>query len=815
MRYLKRIFILLFCAILALVFYRDEIRSLLGSDIQDTEHLELIDKSKARIAYILNRSDWTVFNVNPGTTLVRVITNAGGRITENLPHDEEQFYGIEYEILDSHGKALIASFYHFRSRLTNISTGTGIKGHASFYLDHDLQPFDSRIMALNLSGMKDAAKIRLRFSSDSPVIEDVAVRVYTSQKQSRSNMRRAWKRMSRSLKDRQSRGNVYPIDLLKEEEKQNILLNLKQPLGPAGIENIDYTKRTLYVIKEEFTRVQEVVVLPYGLYIKKSFKGTVPLAGRGRVRLEFLDPGQDTLQEGDRILIRWLGERSHMRREETVHWKGSDTFYENTFDGGMLELIPSNDIVVRAFAVSEDAAVDITPDVEYLRTYLTREEGPLSFQVEHEGGSATPLRVDLRTLCSNADTCTAGAVKYEMLGAGRRVLSSGTLITGAEISLYDGVISMEEMHVSEARSYYFRVPVAAEEIVFSSNDAALVSLYNRPADFIREVRVPADFSPEGISLRLPSWFILKPAEYEKIYRESGSVLLSVQHRPPEDNEVLLSGNYEWEGFDPAGKWLSRRIVEPYEPGITVRPELYGALYRSLNSGIPVEFEVMGSAGMRTVSPSVIVLGSKAAPRRFRVEIDGQEVLKETVTAMRAEYSLPAIRPGIHRIMTEAGEGDKILINYASAGPDMHLLRTVYRTGSGNIEYDIEKKSAEEETLSFRYYTSGSGTAVVDLSIDSGKLQESGPVEHWSHLKRRFIVKSNDLKVPVLNSTEQVDGGQAFFVPFGGDLPAGIYRVSINITASQEGYIVASRILGGKSDFRTSVREMSMGGGLND
>ncbi|MCK7505016.1 MAG: hypothetical protein MZV70_13665 [Desulfobacterales bacterium] len=203
--------------------------------------------------------------------------------------------------------------------LLSVTITTGASSHGSrtweagadytayFLLSGEMQPLDGRIMMLDLTEFRGAARIDIRSGPRDQKVKEALLRLY-GRENPEYKFRRLWLSMTDYQRQRLAAGNVYPPDLLTEEEQKNILRNLWQPLGPMGVMDEGYRAVDLYVVRETEDGEPEQPVLPAGLSVEGGSRGLFLSRRTGTVRLEFVETLGGDRPEAS-IVLRWYGKR--------------------------------------------------------------------------------------------------------------------------------------------------------------------------------------------------------------------------------------------------------------------------------------------------------------------------------------------------------------------------------------------------------------------------------------------------------------------------------------------------------------------------
>jgi hypothetical protein len=222
---------------------------------------------------LLDQTKWVRYTLPLGQPLVRVVTNAS--VPQSLvttATTEEWHYTLHYQVLSRAGKVLLDQQYVHRTRLTtytDVQTGDLFTGR--FYLHRQLVPADGKVMVLNLQGLpEEATQLRLRVATAPSPLLDIVARVYCRELATVQKLSGVWQRLSVKQQRILARGNLYPPELLSEEEKRNLLHQRWSTIVPEGIPGVDYTRRDLYALKDIEEEETREPLLPAGLLVSPT-----------------------------------------------------------------------------------------------------------------------------------------------------------------------------------------------------------------------------------------------------------------------------------------------------------------------------------------------------------------------------------------------------------------------------------------------------------------------------------------------------------------------------------------------------------------
>ena len=786
-----------------------------------TPHLDMIQSARLRTAYALQDPDWTVFGIPASAATVKAITNAHLPTSTPLLPEQEWRYAVQYQLLNDAGQILQDRTYHHRTRLIQyIDPATQDVVTTSLYLQDKIRPADSRTLRINLAQTPTASRLRFRLGAVEPPVQGVALRVFAPDNVPEHKLGYVWRRLNQDGKQALTKGLVYPVELLRHDERRLLLKNRWRILGPQGVKGRDYQSLNLYVIADIEGELLTPPTPPAGRLIDDTHRMVIPIPPGGQhLRLEFAPlppPAQAPKQDG--IQLAWYGEKLGAHYTSVVTWQGVGTHIEQFFFSGLLELIAPTGAAVRVFQLQGESSTDITPELTYLRTYVVQPDADIEFDVVHLDAWPTPFRINARYLTPAASTESSEHVlSYELLNTHNDIVKTGQLTFSAPLSLYDQVADRNmEFRVSDPVSFYFSLPTAIKRIRLvhpgaEQSDSVVIAAYNRPPDLVREIRAPEDYTKAKLDDdRQRAWFPVHPRDVDRLIDAGQFSLLTVQPRPPQTEPDLLAGHYQWQAYRPQGAWKARHLLMPHDPTQPLRDAAIAVTYRPIPLGRNVVLSFRTPYGLQAVQPQLVFLRQRREPVSFQVIVDGQLHYQGAIVGRRGEIKLPDIPVGLHQVRLQAPKDGTWFINYVDPGPRRYIKRLANRFEPPGLTFIYQRQAAVDETLSFRFHAPDGTTTPSRLRVHLDVPASAGlqAASAWTFTERLYQVQPVRGKpVPVLNTpSETVDSGQPFFLPLGHDLPPGHYRIRINLESGPSGYLTMAKLTPGRFAERRFFRE---------
>lgn len=786
----------------------------------------LVPFSQISWGYQLNGENWISFVVPIASDKIKIVTNANlVGVNENDPGARWR-YAFDWEILDNHSnKPVKSGQYNFETGLTRISLENMEPGlTAAFYLDSPEIPADGKIFVINTKELSLAGKsvtLRFRLASFDHGISSVVLRAYNQERLSERKLDFQWMRITKRQKDVLSQGNVYPSEMLSEIEKQNLMRQFWTPLSPEGIQGRDFIARKIYVIRDIESVPIEDPIIPEGILVNASLRGTLAIPEDGRnVRLEFSHVGPSQAAKNSTLTINWYGPEITDRKSLSLPWNGLALTWEGRFEGGLLEIMSETPMVVTPSWISQNGSQAAIPEQLYVRTYVIDNSKSVVFKVAHSEGSVTPLRLDFRTLFEAA-LARNHVVNYAILGLKGETVKEGKLGFSSIPSSYDlGLTGYYQAVISDPHSFYFRLPAESPYIKLTSEGTVAATAYTRPNDLIKETNVPQDYFQEStlLNTREPEWFNVRPLDQQNLIKSQNSILAKIQLRPPEDDPDILAGRFWWEQFRPKGSWSGQFILVNQDKALSYnRQEALVSGFTRVVKGEQVAVNLQSDCDLNVITPTIIFLRKNdQAPLRFKVWVDDLPLVNAEIFGLRGMFRLPPVTSGYHRLKIDSDEHDvSFLVNHIASSEINNEVRFANIFSDGKMDVEYLKRSTKDEILSLTLYApfghSGRSTIRVRLCVPQD--QSEGPTEDLTILERRFrVTPSSGGPCPALNDPDcDLEAGQKMFFPVHGDIPPGNYNIKVELEDGAANYLELTRVLPGTFEQREFREEVTLDG----
>jgi hypothetical protein len=764
------------------------------------------------LTYALDRQSWTEFSLPQATNRVRAISNCV--VPADYPFEDEPLqYSLIYEIYDAgSGRVIREGIYYFNTTMTLYQNSSEQEPEpAAFFREPGDLPTDGRIMLLDLTeltGQADDRRIRFKIGSIDPVVSTIIIRVYARQQVIGRNDPLLWNRLHTSKKEKLAKGNIYPQDLLTQNEISSLLENQWMPIGPRGIPDRDFKIQRMYIRRDISDKSTESSSLLSGLTITPGFPLTFAVPEEGKnLQLQFT-PHEDLQAGNGNIVVRWYGQRVHENLSWTIPWQGISEIFSHNFPGGLLEM--EADIPVHVTLHDNDlGGQEISPEFIFSKMYVSRPETELSYTIRHIDSHPTPVRIQIRSFMPEDGQQREIELQCSLSDKEGRTIQEKQLRFTAIPSRYDILTDNElQSRVSDPAYFYFHLPVEVTGLRINSEEPLLIAVANRPAAYMQEMMVPEEYFRTSFDKgNLPSWFTFPPRSAE-LQPNPETVLIQLQHRPPERKEELLSGIYFWEAFRPEGQWQGNYLLFPKDPESPDRTESLTTTYHAIPPDKSIQITTGAPGNLDTLRPNLIFMQEKDIITHIRLLVDGQPYYDRSIKGRRGLLSMPPLAAGSHTLkLTSTGDCSFFISNLLS-GENPHSLRFAYRLTTQGIQFDYTKER-EEELLSFFYYAPDNSKERTRISVqllNPAKL--AGPFSGFTQNERIYDIRAGDAPVlPLLYTrSKNTDIGQRFFFPLQADLPQGTYTFRIKPLAHREGFVLMYRVTPGQYDWSNFFRE---------
>ncbi len=450
----------------------------------------------------------------------------------------------------------------------------------------------------------------------------------------------------------------------------------------------------------------------------------------------------------------------------------------------------------------------------------------VEYGINHLDNQPTPLRLSLRypfgpnftniTIGSTDDPIaeTIGIVtaNWEFLDAGGDVVQSGLLTLDPVVSPYDNLeLATGPEWLSEKQEYFFSVPANVKRVrLFSPHCRLLVNAAVRSLQLSRITQVPEDYHAYYRRTSLNrTWYALNPPNDQELIQANRSFILRTSTRPPENDEDIAAGNYQWQRFRPSGQWIGRQMLVPQAAEINVRDRALASVYSELKQSAIYDFSSFLAAS--THVPVRLIVISPEGPGTVTLSVNDQQVFSKEIRSARGEIDLSNVAlPDSGSISAASDHPARFFLSGCDvAGAERYLKRTAQRLGKSSLSFEYEKQSHEEELLTMQMYRRQSDDDRCQLRVTIAPAPGSspaaaGPAVGWTTMNRTYDLRPHGEQSSLLiGDDSKVDVGHRCFIRLGKELIPGMYKIQVErIDNGPEGYVLMYQTLPGQRPQRS-------------
>jgi hypothetical protein len=733
----------------------------------DAEH-------NAYTVYWLDEQQPLNFNIPANAEQIRVL------FTAVVAHSVDN-YSVNYQMFDSKGEMTQATRGFINdSELPLVAEGQ--LPQRFFARPDGLRAWLSRGFFIDNVAANPVKSIRLALASSSGA--RIAVRVSVLERKADNDVPVLWQRMRRDKRLQLMEDNIYPPDLVLEQQRRAVLKYSWLPLGPEGIRGKDHQQSTLF-ISNDIRAPQQVDALPVvnhmlaGAEKVFSFVNT-PELGVASISCE---PPDGSSPQWVELLKQPLSSRSD---PDSQRYQVEQLPITVQSDGALYQLSSDNWCQVKLLNAQGDQ-VDIPAKVQ--RGYTVGPEQSLSYALTVAGDQLQPLRIDGRGLGG-----TAQLLLWQILAENDSVLMTGQLQLNELQDSYERLptahLEQTEPLQAKATTYILAPANAARLVITTADIQALVNVYTRP------LILPHLDLVEQQQQQL-QWFTLLPQDHNRLRAEQRSQVFYYQQRPldlPQTTDAVAS------------QWQMLPTVIPRASFTVVVPDPKG-LYKPLDHGLQTINWIDGKR--QTVRPTLIYSGEQAVQgKKITIDIDGQSV-DHWLGSATGKIGLPSVSAGKHQFQVSGVDGlqwfvNKVKDTKAENRAKGVRTRQVYKLVPG-LQFTIEKTTTTE-WLSFNYYPTNNQAHRVKLQL----IQVQGAGEYQTHTVpiRTFAIpaQTDAPQVKLLNQNAQsLWPGYVLRFPLFADLKPGVYQLGFTGVG---GYVQASYIKDNMEQLLRQYREVA-------
>lgn len=769
--------------------------------------------------YLLDQQAWTEFDIVPPDGMVRLLLNAiaeDAAVMLDMPPLE---FAVEYEFLDESGNSLGGQQRHFmRASISFLEKPDQAEPQPASNLT---RPFAAVVSAAQLLLLDSwaygprADRLRLRWvpRPDESRVRGVIARSYTRTQLSEHEDTTGWLRLNRFNRNRLAADLAYPPELLEADDQHALLRSQWAPVGPMGIDGIDYFSARLRLNADDQAQTWSAGFLPWGLYCDAQRIAVIPYsASSGRIRVEITP-----LQEGAdaHAQLTWYPADPGPPAFATMH---VDETPEHAWAQGWLAVQTPVPATVRLFDAQSNT--ELTPEplqsvasmlpagqtLEYALNPVLEEPTPLRLDIRRSGQGSAPLKTLKQTL------------RYRWLDAAGNMLDQAELAFSLTPSAHDWVGSRpQDNWVSDAHSLYWLVPPEAVRLQLQAPDDLLVTAYDRPLNLRHVIDIPDAYRPWMEHQRQPVWFRLRPVRGT----DAGNGLIRRQPRPPERDPDLLAGRWHWRNWPasgaPAGSWF---LLPQGDLGVD-RLEALGARFTPLAINHPLTLTLAADHTGARIQPELL-FRNRSVQSLPRVRLNGRWLDLVLPAWAHGRISLPELPAGEHELYIEDHGTGQWLINHQQKGVPGYLRMYAQRLEPGQTLAVPVQTQGKATTLSVRTLlripptpaeadgpnpqarTSARaaprpyapGTAELLITARRPLNPSTRPKPAWSIDERLYRVRLDEDAMSQDPLKLQWRAAQTLLMPLGEDWPAQDTSLEIRLLSEAPVYIAVHELIPG-------------------
>jgi|GEM_PF-5618492 len=752
------------------------------------------EQATASLIFFPREQQWLEFSISERPEYLRILTNAvfPGTFSEAK---QVWHYAIDFQLLDSSDRVLKQQQYHHRSQIAWVKNKVNENITSRRFLKNDNQIVASTgeiIIANNLE--QDIVKVKLRLSSADHEISRVGFRLYGRELVPDSKIKYAWQSLSEAEKSHLARTNIYPPELLNEQEKYELLKQRWRPLGANGIDGENYLLDKLYVYQDEIVdSIEDEQVLP-AISADQNYRKIFLLPEQGGVVDLQINPVNHPNMpvnnyNGDYIVY-WYGKGLGKIKEFRLNSVNAKQ-WQHFLESGMLEIVVDRPVTIDANITVARESVKLPNQERLLRSYRVNPDKTLRYNIQTLENQATPLRIDVRKLIGEEQPFIS-SLDYRFFDHNNRQLSTGSLPFSESISHYDRPLNVINNElISEVSRVYLHIPTTVSAIEFYSEQELLLNVFNRPPDFPYYVHVPEQYNYKLTKReQVPVWFSLKPENHLVMQSGMDYQLSLIQPKPKTNKRNIYTESYQWQDYKPDKRWSARYLLNPRKEDLPLKKDSMAGVYKKLGEGIEHQVNLAARSHQKRFRPKLIFVKKDTKPINISFFYNGKNILDRKVFGTNGEVELPMLLPGKAKLLIKSSHSADFYLNHIFSKnlENGFIRRLSNRLRSKTLTFSYHKNKPEEVLSAlFQSKYGNINRTRIQVSIEPVKRKKQS--DFYTLGKRIFDIKpDNKEKIKVLNTVNDYVGvGRRIFIPLGNDLPIGKYKISVTRIDGPEGY----------------------------
>ena len=693
--------------------------------------------------FFLSKDNWLEFPLNSRVREIKILSF--GLQASALDGETGPGWSMDIKLEDQDGKVLRRGQGSQRSNPINLpgsKTKSRVEG-----MPH-LSPLQGRSWKINLPTTSTARKLFLK-ALPTPDIEGILVKVEAGSPTIGGLRKVMWNRLP--LHDRRSlaKATVYPPHLLRSTERNNLLQMSSRPIGPDGVDGIDYKEVDLYTLQKNYQDF-DVFEEPESINYEPIKPGWL-LKFHIQPDLEYVEIFSELTKKVSQSKALWsikLFDELGVEQQNIQSRLGSPFILATQ---GIVELqLTCNqeaDIALIA-SLSLDETEPLASTSLNARTWSLDET--ITFKPHLPEGEVIPFRITTYSSSSNS------TISWKIISKKNNLLSSGTELIDRDSFSPRYIDHSGNTHFPSTQiRKYFYIDENVQTIEIAASTNTWVQLHHRLPKWERNY--DELILEEDDSLH---WFQLPPTDHQT--RLKSSLII---HSDPS----LTTSEKSWHSLLPDDLPKKEALMLSVSdnsslsnPQLTIDEKTSGAMPLSYNT--PHHIEISDKSARLNLKPRLIIFTNDEISN-FTVHLDGKKIISESLPLGCSTLRLPNLKEGSHEIQWSASQNKAEVFISDTLLSDPLIIRALGVGSKKAFTLNIPIPEEENAIYSIRWYRLSPGPGEFRLNWENGHRSLYTMLSDEVELSRRYRVSTNQDKFRLMSGLgSALHASQPMFYP---------------------------------------------------
>lgn len=712
MRRVIKLFIyisLIICFFLYIFPYATLINRLSSYFIETSSLIKNIKSSKT---YIFDKEEkYLEFSIPTFSNKVKFIVTANLNNTQIIKKNLNIRYTLEYEIIGADNKVLATKIHHFRTSY-GISCDTNKKQvNNKFYKSTLLEPTSMRVLLISLHKYANVSKVKIKVKNKENIISDIAIQSYYFENIPENKHKQVWNRMQKETKEFVSRGNLYGLDFLSEEEEILLVSGAWKPIGPNGVTGHDYTTRTLYILEDQddifpCTEIKVDMHTDLNLYMSRYLNA-------GKYSLKFIK--DETNATSTLNINYYVGSKTEYSKKYLFNGKTLNVEL-NTSEDGIIKI--DNNVSTSIYINDSNKSTPLETKIGLSMDYYLLDSNS---SMKYEFYSNIDRLIKLESRSSNLSSSNLSIKMRDKSGKLLRIIKEKIFYSFSNYDYTSPYITQ-----SDPDYIYFTLPKEGHSIELFSDENMIVKLSSRSSKAVYPIYTTAYYKNLEY-VKMPSWFSIRPYNFNTQEIKGKIANIYKQPRHQEVSDYIQSGNFNFEQLLPKDRWQGHELFlqRPLNNSF-IRSQSWNNIYTPLATGEETTITLKTDVGISEKKATIHYqkkqkyMNDKDLNEYTSIYINNVGIYYKPFFVDSGNIIIPSLSSkSKHKIKFKNAYKYDFFISNVSSNSQKYIKK-MFLTFNKPLKFIVEKKS-DEESIGIQFASERLQSTAVKFKLTFDKI----------------------------------------------------------------------------------------------